>query len=83
MTGMYQVKNNRRLAKQLVAYVCARPAIIVDLCDAAAFIDMHGDRTRLWVTAETAVKCADHNPLLIDQTTKTLENALRREGMLD
>ncbi len=83
MTGMYQVKNNRRLARQLVARVCARPAIIVDLCDAAAFIDMHGDRTRLWVTAETAVKCADHNPLLIDQTTKTLENALRREGMLD
>jgi len=80
---MYQVKNNRRLAKQLVAHVCARPAIIVDLCDAAAFIDMHGDRTRLWVTAETAVKYADYNPLLIDQTTKTLENALRREGMLD
>ena len=82
MTGMYQVTNNRRLARQLVARVCARPAIIVDLCDAAAFIDMHGDRTRLWVTAETAVKCADHNPLLIDQATKTLENALRREGML-
>ena len=81
MTGMYQVTNNRRLARQLVAQVCARPAIIVDLCDAAAFIDMHGDRTRLWVTAETAVKCADHNPLLIDQATKTLENALRREGM--
>jgi hypothetical protein len=79
---MYQVRNNRRLARQLVARVCARPAIIVDLCDAAAFIDMHGDRTRLWVTAETAVKCADHNPLLIDQATKTLENALRREGML-
>ena len=59
------------------------PAIIVDLCDAAAFIDMHGDHTRLWVTAETVVKCADHNPLLIDQATKTLENALRREGMLD
>jgi len=80
---MHQVKNNRRLARQLIAHVCARPAIIVDLCDAAAFIDMHGDRTRLWVTAETAVKCADHNPLLIDQTTKTLENALRRESMLD
>jgi hypothetical protein len=80
---MYQVKNNRKLARQLLAHVCARPAIIVDLCDAAAFIDMHGDRTRLWVTAETAVKCADHDPLLIDQTTKTLENALRREGMLD
>jgi hypothetical protein len=59
---MHQLKNNRRLAKQLVAHVCARPAIIVDLCDAAAFIDMHGGRTRLWVTAETAVKCADHNP---------------------
>jgi hypothetical protein len=80
---MYQVKNNRRLARQLVAYVCARPAIIVDLCDAAAFIGMHGERTRLWVTAEIAVKGADHNPRLIDQATKTLENALRREGMLD
>ncbi len=80
---MYRVKNNRRLARQLVAQVCARPAIIVDLCDAAAFIDMHGDRTRLWVTAETAVKCADHNPRLIDQTTRTLENALRSEGTLD
>jgi hypothetical protein len=61
--------------------VDARPAIIVDLCDAAAF--MHGDRTRLWVTAETAVKCADHNPILIDQATRNLENALRREGTLD
>jgi hypothetical protein len=59
------------------------PAIIVDLCDAAAFIDMHGDRTRRWVTAETAVKRADHNPRLIDQATMTLENALRGEGMLD
>jgi len=80
---MYEVKNNQRLARQLVAHICARPAIIVDLCDAAAFIDMHGDRTRLWVTAETAVKCADHNPLQIDQATKTLENVLRWEGMLD
>ena len=67
----------------MVAHVCARPAVIVDLCDAAAFIDMHGDRTRLWVTAETAVKYADYNPLLIDQTTDTLEHALRRESMLD
>jgi len=49
----------------------------------AAFIDVHGDRTRLWVSAETAVKCADHTPLLIDRATKTLENALPREGMLD
>jgi hypothetical protein len=80
---MYQVKNNWRLARPLVAHVCARPAIIVDLCDAAAFIDMHGNRTRLWVTAETAVKSADHNPRLVDQATRTLENALRREGMLD
>ena len=67
----------------MAARVCARPAIIVDLCDAAAFIDMHGVRTRPWVTAEIAVKCADRNPRLIDQATKTLENALRREGMLD
>jgi hypothetical protein len=80
---MHQVKTNRRLARQFVAHVCGRPAVIVDLCDAGEFIDMHGDRTRLWATAETAVKCANHNPLLIDQATKTLENALRREGMLD
>jgi hypothetical protein len=44
---------------------------------------MHGDRTQLWLTAATAVKCADHNPRLIDQATETLENTLRREGMLD
>lgn len=67
----------------MTAHVSARPAIIVDLCDAAAFIDMHGERTRLWVTAATAVKYADHNPRLIDEATRTLENALRREGMLD
>jgi hypothetical protein len=80
---MHQVRNNRRLARQLTAHICARPAIIVDLCGAAAFIDMHGVRTRLWVTAETAVRCADRNPRLIDQATRTLESALRREGMLD
>jgi hypothetical protein len=79
---MYQVKNNRRLARDLIAHVCARPAVIVDLCDEAAFIDMHGQRTRPWVAAETAVKCADHDPVLIDHTTKTLESALRTEGML-
>jgi hypothetical protein len=72
---MHQVRNNRRLARELIAHVGARPAIIIDLCDAAAFIDMHGDRTRLWVTAETAVKCADHNPRLIDEATTTLESA--------
>jgi hypothetical protein len=83
VTGIYQVTNNRRLARQLIAHVCARPAIIVDLRDTAAFIDMHGDRTRLWVTAETAVRCADRNPRLIDQATRRLENALRREVMLD
>jgi hypothetical protein len=80
---MYQVKNNRRLARQLTAHICARPAIIVDLCDAAAFIDMHGPRTRLWFTAESAVEYADRNPRLVDQATNTFENALRREGMLD
>jgi hypothetical protein len=80
---MYQIRNNRRLARQLIAHVCARAAIIIDLRDAATFIDMHGERTRPWVAAETAVKYADHNPALIDQATKTLENALRREGMLE
>jgi hypothetical protein len=80
---MYQVKNNRRLARRLVAHVCARPAVIVDLCDAAAFIDMHGERTRPWVSGETAVKYADRNPRLVGQATTSLENALRREGMLD
>jgi hypothetical protein len=44
---------------------------------------MHGDRTRLWVIAKTTVRCADHNPGLIDQANKTLEIALRREGLLD
>jgi hypothetical protein len=67
----------------LVAHVCARPAVIIDLYDAAAFIDMHGDRTQFWVTAETAVRCADRNPRLIDEATTTLERALRLEGMLN
>ena len=80
---MYQVRDNRTPATHLVAHICARPAIIVDLCDAATFIGVHGDHTRLWVVAETAVKCADRNLLLIDQAAKTLENAPRREGMLD
>jgi hypothetical protein len=44
---------------------------------------LHGGRTRLWTTAETAVKRADHNPGLIGQTTRALEHELRREGMLD
>jgi hypothetical protein len=80
---MYQVKNNRRLARRLVVHVCARPAIIVDLCDAAAFIGMHGESTRTWVAAETAVKCADRDPVLIDRATRALETALRGEGILD
>jgi hypothetical protein len=44
---------------------------------------MHGERTRLWITAETSVKCADRDPRLIDQATTSLETALRSEGMLD
>jgi hypothetical protein len=44
---------------------------------------MHGERTGLWIAAEIAVKCADRNRFLIDQATRTLENALRREGMLE
>jgi hypothetical protein len=44
---------------------------------------MHGARTQLWLTVKTAVKCADHSPRLIERATTSLENALRREGMLD
>jgi hypothetical protein len=80
---MYRVKNNRPLEKRLLAHVCARPAMIVDLCDAMAFIDMPGDHSRLWVAAETDIKCADYNPRLIDLATKTFESALHSEGMLD
>ena len=57
----YFRQGNRRLARQLVAHVCA-PATAVDLCDAAAFIGMHIDHTRLRVVAETAVKCDDRTP---------------------
>ena len=67
----------------MIAHVCARPAILVDLCDAAAFIGMHGDSTRLWASAETAVKYADRNPHRTDEATNALEDVLRREGMLD
>jgi hypothetical protein len=80
---MYQVKNNRRLARELMAHVCARPTLIVDLRDAAAFIDMHGVRTRLWASAEIAIKYADRKPHLIDQATTSLETVLSREGMFD
>ena len=45
---MYPRRNNWRLTKGINSLLaCARPAIIVDLRDAAAFIDMHGDRARL------------------------------------
>jgi hypothetical protein len=83
MTDNYQVRNNRPLAKVLLALVCAHPAMIVGPCDAMAFIDMHDDHSRLWVAAETAIICADYNTRLIDLATKTLEKALHREGMLD
>jgi hypothetical protein len=47
------------------------------------FVDMDGDRTQLWVAAETAIRCADRNPRLIDLATRTLEDALYKGGMLD
>jgi hypothetical protein len=59
---MYQGKEQSKARGHLVAHICARPAIIVDLCDAAASIGRLGDHTRLWVIAETSVKCADRNP---------------------
>jgi len=60
--------------------ICAHPTLIRNRTTTRICSML---RTRLWVTAETAVKCADHSPRLIDQATKTLENALRRDGMLD
>jgi len=59
--------------------VCARPAIIVDLCD-REFIDMHGDRTRHG-SPRRRRQVADHNPSS-RQATKTLETDCA-EGMLD
>jgi hypothetical protein len=56
---------------------------IVDLHGAMAFVDMHGDRTQLWVAAETAIRCADHNPGSIVLATITLEDALYKEDVLD
>jgi hypothetical protein len=78
VTGKYQVKNNRRLTRQLNSsrLRSARHP------HAAAFIGMHGDgSTGLWAAAETPVKCADRNPHRIDQATKALEDVLRREGL--
>ena len=80
---MYQVKNNRKLARQLSASICGRSAIIVDLRDATAFIAMHGNRTQIWLKAAVAVERADHDACRINQATQSLENALRTEGMLD
>jgi hypothetical protein len=58
---MYQVKNNQRLVRRLAACVCGRDAII------AGNVYRHSGRPHgLWVIAETAVKCADHNPRLVD-----------------
>jgi hypothetical protein len=80
---MYQVKNNRKLARQLSANVCGRSAIIADLRDATAFIAMHGNRTPAWLKAAVAVEHADRDACRINQATQSLENALRTEGMID
>jgi hypothetical protein len=80
---MYEVKNNRRLARQLSASICGRAAIIVDLRDAASFIAMHGNRTPHWLTATKAIERADRDARLVDSATQVLEVALHSEGMLD
>jgi hypothetical protein len=80
---MYQVKNNRKLARQLSANVCGRSAIIVDFRDATAFIAMRGNRTQTWLKAAVAVEHADRDACRINQATQSLENALRTDGMLD
>jgi hypothetical protein len=80
---MYEVKNNRRLARQLSATICGRAAIIVDLRDAASFVRMHGNRTLHWLTAAKAIERADQDARMVDSATKILDAALRSEGMLD
>jgi hypothetical protein len=78
---MYEVKNNRRLARQLTGSICGRAAIIVDLRDAVFFIGMH--RTLRWLTAAKVIERADQDARMVDSATKILEAALRSEGMLD
>ena len=80
---MYEVKNNRRLARQLSVSICGRAAVIVDLRDAASFIGMHGNRTLRWLTATKAIERADRDARLVDSATQVLEAALRSEGLLD
>jgi hypothetical protein len=80
---MRQVENNRELARPLLAKVCGRAAVMVDLRDAAAFIEMHGDRTVHWLTAANAIEEADRDVRLIELATRLLENAPRGDGMLD
>ena len=80
---MYEVKNNRRLARQLSASICGRSAVIVDLRDAVFFIGMHGNRTLRWLNAAKAIERADHDARMVDSATIVLEAALRSEGMLD
>jgi hypothetical protein len=81
--GKYNVKNNRRLARQLPASICGRSAVIVDLRDPAFFIGMHGNRTLRWLTAVKAIERADRDAHLVDPATQILEAALRSEGLLD
>ena len=74
---MYEVKNNRRLARQLSATICGRAAIIVDLRDAASF-RMHGNRTLHWLTAAKAIERADQDARMVDSATKILDEAGNR-----
>jgi hypothetical protein len=80
---MYEVNNNRRLARQLSASICGRSAVIVDLRDAVFFISMHGNRTPRWLNAVKAIQRADRDACMVDSATQILEAALRSEGMLD
>jgi hypothetical protein len=81
---MYQVKNNRRAQEAVDSSRFRSPRHYRrPLRRGRRSLTCTAFAPRLWVPAEIAVKYADHNPLLIDQATKTLENALRREGMPD
>ena len=79
---MYQVKNNRELARHFIAKVDGSTAVIVDLEGAAGFLRKYGNDGLHWQTTGNAIEQADADPKMIDHATASFENALRTERML-
>jgi hypothetical protein len=79
---MYQVKNNRELAKHFIAKVDGSTVVIVDLEAAAGFLRKYGSDGLHWQTTGNAIERADADPKMISHATDSFENALRTERML-